>query len=327
MDDEEMDEEEEMDEAMAPSELVIDEVVLSGANASALLTNVSGAALSLEGWFFCKRPSYWALPAVTIPAGASLRVHMGDGADDAENIYANGAFAPLGSSGELAVYRNGSFDSAEAIVAYVAWTGGGGRIDVARAAGLWGDENIPAEAGQVLRRGTVRAFASSWTAMEAAPEEEMMAAQPEGFGPVVIDRLYLDGHQMIQLRNISDAPASLDGLVMCQFPRYWPLPAGLDLGPDETLFVNTGSGTDTADTIFAGGGVGTLDPASGEVAIYRGRSFDSPAAIASYVGWNGGSMRLSVAKSAGIFGEAIDVVEGDVLVYDGFDGGAVYVKE
>ncbi len=162
---EQVEDEEEQAQAQAQpvqaAEFVLDELVLAGAEASALLTNVSDAEISLEGWFLCKRPAYWAMPAARIPAGASLRVHMGDGADDAENIYANGGFTPLGCSGEFAVYRNGSFDSPEAMVAYLGWGGGGGRVGVVRSAGLWGDENVPAETGQVLRRGSTGAFASS----------------------------------------------------------------------------------------------------------------------------------------------------------------------
>jgi hypothetical protein len=162
--------------------------------------------------------------------------------------------------------------------------------------------------------------------MDAAADESMTAAPP-GFGPVIIDRVYLDGNNMVQLHNISDAPASLDGHFMCQIPNCWPIPAGIELGPEETIFINTGAGTDTADTFFANGGMGELGPANGEVAIYRSQQFDNPDIIQSYVGWNGGKNRLEVAQAAGIFGEPLDVAEGDVLFYDSFDGGAIYVKE
>ena len=162
--------------------------------------------------------------------------------------------------------------------------------------------------------------------MEAAVDEST-TAQPAGFGPVIIDRVYLDGHNMVQLRNISDAPADLDGHFLCQIPNYWPIPAGIELGPDETIFINTGSGTDTADTPFANGGTGVLGPANGELAIYRSQQFDKPDIIQSYVGWNGAKVRLGVAQAAGIFGDPLDVAEGDVLVYDSFDSGAIYIKE
>ena len=162
--------------------------------------------------------------------------------------------------------------------------------------------------------------------MEAAVDEST-TAQPAGFGPVIIDRVYLDGHNMVQLRNISDAPADLDGHFLCQIPNSWPIPAGIELGPDETIFINTGSGTDTADTPFANGGTGVLGPANGELAIYRSQQFAKPDIIQSYVGWNGAKVRLGVAQAAGIFGDPLDVAEGDVLVYDSFDSGAIYIKE
>ena len=73
-------------QAMPDTGLVINEVVLAGAEASALLTNVSGAEINLEDWFLYKHPAYWARPAALIPAAASLRVDMGEGATDVENI-------------------------------------------------------------------------------------------------------------------------------------------------------------------------------------------------------------------------------------------------
>ena len=144
----------------------------------------------------------------------------------------------------------------------------------------------------------------------------------------MVDRLYLDGNNMIQLRNTGDAAHSLDGYWLCQAPSYWSFPSGVELAPGATIFINTGSGSDTADTLFAGGSLGSLRPSGGEIGLYRSGNFGSADDIASYIAWNSGGLRQSVAQTAGIWGDNLDANDGDVFVYDGFGAGtALYVKQ
>ncbi|MCZ6546014.1 MAG: hypothetical protein O6913_09965, partial [Chloroflexi bacterium] len=338
MDDEEMVDDEEMDDEQAVEEemmadlpaIAIDEIELNGAMGSVLLMNTSSEAVSLEGWWICQRPAYWPLPALTLEPGAQLRIHAEAGEDTDDKVYAGGSFGNLGNNGEIALYSSAAFDNPDDMVSYVGWGNGGGRAGEARSAGLWGDTNLEASQGQAILRvadatGVEAYSVAELEMMEDDSGEEMMSG-PDGFGPVVVDRLYLDGENMIQLRNIGDAAYSLDGHWLCQAPIYWPFPSGVELAPGATIFINTGSGSNTADTLFAS--VGSLSPSGGEIGLYRSRNFGSADDIASYIAWNSGGLRQSVAQTACIWADNLEASEGDVFVYDGFgEGTALYVKE
>lgn len=135
-----------------PPTIVVEEIVLAGLDGTVTLANVSADPINLEGWFVCRRPAYWPLPAIELAAGESIVLHAGDGENTERDFFAQRGFNALGSSGELGIYRDFNFDSADSMVAYVSWGGGGGRKSVAQAAGLWGEENLAAEAGDVIRR-------------------------------------------------------------------------------------------------------------------------------------------------------------------------------
>jgi len=103
-----------------------------------LLQNTGNTPWNLTGHYLCQRPSYFALPDVTIPAGDIYWV--GIGVDhDAPGVGANGAvgtFDPDG--GEVGLYSSSSFGDANAILSYVEWgSTGHGRSSVAVAAGIW----------------------------------------------------------------------------------------------------------------------------------------------------------------------------------------------
>ena len=333
-DDEEMDDEQAVEEEMMADlpAIGIDEIELNGAMGSVLLMNTSSEAVSLEGWWICQHPAYWPLPALTIEPGAQLRIHAEAGEDTEDKIYAGGSFGNLGNNGEIALYSSAAFDNPDDMVSYVGWGNGGGRAGEARSASLWGDTNVEAGQGQVILRTAdatgVEAYGvAELEMMEDDSGEEMMSG-PDGFGPVIIDRLYLDGNDMIQLRNIGDAAYSLDGHWLCQPPSYWSFPSGVELAPGATIFINTGSGSDTAALLFAGGSVGSLSPSGGEIGLYRSGNFGSADDIASYIAWNGGGLRQSVAQEAGIWTDNLEASEGDVFVYNGFgEGTALYIKE
>ncbi len=105
-----------------------------------LLQNTGSAPVSLNGHFLCQRPSYFALPDVTIPAGDIFWVGVGGPVDAEPTVGANGgmgSFDPGG--GEVGLYSSGSFGDANAILSYVEWgSTGHGRSSVAVDAGIWG---------------------------------------------------------------------------------------------------------------------------------------------------------------------------------------------
>ncbi|MCZ6545613.1 MAG: CHRD domain-containing protein [Chloroflexi bacterium] len=133
--------------------VVISEVDLAGADASITITNEGADAIDISGWFVCNFPAYWPIPAgTTLDAGASLEIHAGDGTDTADEIFAGGGYGALtgGAAGEVAIYNDFNFESADSIVAYVAWDGGGFRKGLAQEAGLWGDTDVSTAAGDVI---------------------------------------------------------------------------------------------------------------------------------------------------------------------------------
>ena len=50
----------------------------------------------------------------------------------------------------MGLYSGNDFGAARNIVSYIAWGGGGGRLGVAQAAGIWGDSNLDIADGNVV---------------------------------------------------------------------------------------------------------------------------------------------------------------------------------
>ncbi|HJN93745.1 MAG TPA: lamin tail domain-containing protein, partial [Dehalococcoidia bacterium] len=269
--------------------IVIKEVLLLAEEGSLLLANVSAETVAMQGWFLCKRPDYWPIPNTELAPGQEIRIWVSSGDDTETDLFAARGYGTLGSSGEVALYSSGSFGDPSAMVAYVGWGNGGGRISEARQAGLWGDAFVQANAGDVICRLASGLFADGYQSMPApvvdTPIDDDSMSAYSGFGPIAITRVYFDGHAMIELTNLSASAHSLDGYWLCQFPGYWPFPSGIEMPAGGTLFLNTGSGNDTADTLFVNGAIGELNASSGgEVALYRNNDFGNAASIASYVG-------------------------------------------
>jgi hypothetical protein len=133
---------------------IIEQVTLDGGAATLVVFNSGDAAVSLDGWFLCNRPLYWPMPAVELAPGDRLTVHAGSGTDAAGEVFAGGGIGSLdGGDGEIALYSSNAFGDASAIVSYVGWGSGGGRIDVARSAGIWGDATLEAGDGATIAFG------------------------------------------------------------------------------------------------------------------------------------------------------------------------------
>ena len=98
-------------------------------NSSGTLTNTGDEPIDLTGHWLCNRPTYVELSGVLEP-GESMDVGLAGMTPD---------------GGELAVYTSQNFSSADDMVTYVHWAGGGGRAETAAEAGLWSGD--PATAG------------------------------------------------------------------------------------------------------------------------------------------------------------------------------------
>ena len=102
-----------------------------------------------------------------------------------------------------------------------------------------------------------------------------------------------DGY--IDITNISDGDASLDGYWVCQQPSYHQLAGPVAAG--ESIRFNA------ADSRF-----GSLNPDGGAMGLYTSSDFGSSDAIVGYVAWGpSGHGRLLVAINAGVWTEGSTV--------------------
>ena len=139
-------------EGMMAAEVIIESLRLDGLDGAVTLRNMSPDPVDLSGWWFCQRPNYWPFPDIVLQPGQRLLINAGPGDNTADTFFGNGAFGSLsGSGGELALYRSGGFSNSDEIVSFVAWNfGGDGRGSVARGAGIWGEDTVPATAGDTI---------------------------------------------------------------------------------------------------------------------------------------------------------------------------------
>jgi hypothetical protein len=100
--------------------------VVFGAEGAVTVTNTAADEAILDGLWLCNSSDCVAL------AGAVA----GDESVDVAAAELGGLAA---EGGEAALYSSDAFDSPDAMVDYVRWGAGGGRGDVAAAAGLWPD--------------------------------------------------------------------------------------------------------------------------------------------------------------------------------------------
>ena len=95
----------------------------------------------------------------------------------------------------------------------------------------------------------------------------------------------------VEITNISDVTASLDGLWLCQQPSYHQLSGTLEPGESVRF--------DAADSRY-----GTLNADGGAMGLYTSGDFGSSDAIIGYVAWGpSGHGRLGVAITAGVWTE------------------------
>lgn len=193
---------------------------------------------------------------------------------------------------------------------------------MAAAAGLW-EFGVNLEAAE----GDALLLAGNGVGLSAYSVEAGGAAAlalPPAFLPesVAIIELEIGGPvSTLVLKNFSDSNVSLEGWYLCNVPSYWGLPADLELASGDEVRIDFQPGERAQ--INAGGALGELTDGAGELALYRDNNFSSSASIVSYVGWNGGKARKSVAQGAGIWGaNDVTAAAADILVFTGAGEGA-----
>lgn len=117
------------------TDLAVTEVVFAE---HVTITNLGGGSVNVDGLWLCNRPFYTPMPAVVIGPGESVDVPASELGD-----------MPI-LGGEAAIYISDDFESAEAMLDYVAWGRGGGRTRAAVERGLWPEGDLVAPVGSSI---------------------------------------------------------------------------------------------------------------------------------------------------------------------------------
>ena len=112
------------------------------------ITNNGSADLDLSGHQLCNRPNYVAVPEETLAPGESIDVTLG-------GLAAGG--------GEAALYTSADFGSSDAMISYVTWGSGGGRLSVAESGGHWSGDPVAEPADGSLTLTGDAGSASGWS--------------------------------------------------------------------------------------------------------------------------------------------------------------------
>ena len=108
-----------------------------------------------------------------------------------------------------------------------------------------------------------------------------------------------DGY--IALTNFTDVTVSTGGLILCQGPDCFALPA-VEVGAGETALVTVGDGSGLEGVIATGATIGELRSEDGEIAIFVSEDYDDPKAILVYLQWGSTPHDLTdVAVEAGLW--------------------------
>jgi len=141
---------------------------------------------------------------------------------------------------------------------------------------------------------TTEAPATTTSEAMVDPPTAIFAITEVGFGS--------DGY--IEITNISDSDASLDGYWVCQQPAYHQL-AGPVAAGESIRFA-------AADSRY-----GSLDADGGAMGLYTSGDFGSSDAIVGYVAWGpSGHGRLQVAINAGVWtdGSTVDATGAALII-------------
>ncbi len=115
-----------------------------------VISNLGSTPADLAGHWLCQRPAYQPLPDLEVGPGQSVAISLGGsvflpppGALTVDGPLSLGPITATG--GEMALYSDNSFGSADSLVSYVEWgVPGHGRTGVAVEAGIWGEgEFVP----------------------------------------------------------------------------------------------------------------------------------------------------------------------------------------
>lgn len=115
------------------------------------LTNTGSGTVDISGLWLCNRPNYIQPDAASLGPGESVQV---------EARFLGGLSA---GGGEVALYTDPNFGDSSAIIDYVAWGSGGGRLGVAESAGIWPAGGAVAVSGDSISAPNGGAGPDDWS--------------------------------------------------------------------------------------------------------------------------------------------------------------------
>ena len=125
----------------------------------------------------------------------------------------------------------------------------------------------------------------------APPTTETIPVEAVAIPDIQIVAVAFGDAGYVEIANNGTEDAALDGIWLCQFPTY------VDLG----TVVPGGTVAAGASVQIAAGGIGGLDIAGGEAALYTTPNFESAESISGFVQWGTGGARAAVAAEAGLW--------------------------
>ena len=99
-----------------------------------------------------------------------------------------------------------------------------------------------------------------------------------------IDEIRLGSGGYITLTNITDQPASLNGLFLCQGARCFALP-DIEVAPRATVRVAASSGAGLTSAVAANAAFGELRPSDGEIVLAASKNLQDPKSLLAYLEW------------------------------------------
>ncbi len=162
-------------------------------------------------------------------------------------------------------------------------------------------------AGAVAFAALLAGFGSGLLTDEPDESASVYAAARPAGAAFAITRVEFGEAGLVEITNVGDEAGTMDGWFLCQRPSYHAVPTAT-LGPGQSLTIEAAQAS-----------IGGLDPADGEMGLYRSGEFGDAGAIVSYVEWGtAGHGRSSVAVTAGIWPDGGFVPAGnDRITSDG----------
>ncbi|MEM8706325.1 MAG: hypothetical protein AAGE98_07705 [Actinomycetota bacterium] len=148
------------------------------------------------------------------------------------------------------------------------------------------DEDVPPDEPGVSPNSTIDAEPEE----TAPPTTDTIPPEAVELPDIQIVFVEFGDEGYVEIANVGDTDANVEGIQFCQFPTYF------DLGPV------TGGTIAAGETIrLQASAVGGLAATGGEAALYSAADFTNPEAIFGFVQWGSGGARADVAAQAGIW--------------------------